>query len=75
MSGKDEQIKSEPIDGAVVREVLRRLGMKPMEGGNNNRFEIWLTDTGHPECLPYYKTGDKDRFLKHAFDQLVERLA
>ena len=65
-------IKSEPVDGEECRKILRQLDLSPMAKANSDSIEIWLTKSGHPHCLTYYKKGDKERFLKHVFDLVVD---
>lgn len=67
-------IKAEFVNGAEARESLRRLGLEPMPGSNNDAVEIWVSTSGHPHSIPYFKRGDKDRFLKIAFDAVIDEL-
>lgn len=69
-----EPIKAESIDGAIVREALRQLGLEPMEGSNNEKAEIWIAKDGQPYMIPYFKRGDKDRFLLRAFEDVIDKL-
>lgn len=31
-----------------AREILRRLGLQPMEGSNDPRGEFWISEAGYP---------------------------
>lgn len=69
-----EPIKAEWVDGEMARAALRQLNLRPLDGSNNDVVEHWVTDSGQPHMLPYFKRGDKDRFLKRAFEDLVDEL-
>lgn len=68
-------IKAECIDAAQGRQILRNLGLKPMEGANHAAYEYWVAESGHPYWIPYCHKGDKLRFLKRAFDDVVDELS
>ena len=63
----------EDIDAAEAREMLRLLGLKPMEGSNNPRGEFWVAESGHPYFFPHGKRGPQT-FVKEVFDDIVDKL-
>ena len=60
-------------DAVQAREVLRLLGLQPMEGSNNPRGEYWITETGHPYFFPYSHRLSHV-FVTQAFDDAIDKL-
>lgn len=65
-------MSDEGFPAAEARAILRRLGLKPMEGSNNDRAEIWVTESGHPYLLPYCRPGKRDYVFAPAFGKIVD---
>ena len=60
-------------DASEARAILRRLGLKPMEGSSNPRGEFWITEAGYPYFIPY-GTRPRETFVEQAFDEIVEKI-
>lgn len=56
-----------------VREILRHLGLEPLEGSNNKKGEFWITETGHPYFFPY-GTRLGETFVAQAVNEILEDL-
>jgi hypothetical protein len=67
-------VRAEEVDSNEARKVLRNLGLEPHQGSNNDVSELWLTASGHPESIPFFRRGDRTSFLRCAFDELVDKL-
>ena len=66
-------MKLEPIDAPEVRQVLKKLEFEPLEGSNNDAVEIWIGRSGHTISIPYFRRGDRTRFVKQAFNDIVDK--
>lgn len=45
---------------ALVEERLRKLDLRPLTGGRNNRVYLWSSPYG-PVCIKIYKVDDRHR--------------
>ena len=67
-------MKLESIEAVVVRDTMHRLKLEQMEGSSNNRGEFWITESGYPYFLPYFKINDPDRFVKQSYIEVCEMI-
>ena len=66
-------MKLESIDASEVRPAMRKLLFEPMEGSNNISVEFWIARSGEPVSIPYFQRNDNTRFVKQAFDDIVDK--
>ncbi len=68
-------MRLESIDAGIVRDTFRRLGLEPLDGSNNDAVEIWIAKSGDPVSIPFYRRGERDRFVKQSFDSIIQELS
>lgn len=68
-------MKIEEVNADEAREVLRSLGLTPMDGsGDNSRGEFWMRDGEYPVFLPYPTPHRKEKFVKQSFEEIIDQI-
>ena len=62
------------IDAETVWRILSDLGVERLPGSSNDTIDYLISKSGQPYILPFSRRGDRSKYLKIAFDSILEQL-
>jgi hypothetical protein len=64
----------ETIDAAIAWRTLSALEVERVPGSSDDRHDFLISKSGDPFTLPFARKGNRSKYLKRAFDEVVEQL-